>query len=78
MTEDDWISVKIEKGLALEMDKFIASPASRHFGSRKYTSRSHLVKTAIIRLLEREARAITATTPPTTKKQLAAEAKSKN
>ena len=54
MTEDDWMTVRIEKGLVQEMDKLIASPTSRHFGSRKYTSRSDLVKAAIIKLLERE------------------------
>lgn len=54
MTKDNWMSVRIEKALAVEMDKLIASPISRHFGSRKYTSRSQFVKTAIIRLLEQE------------------------
>jgi len=72
MTEDDWMSVRIEKGLALEMDKLIASPSSRLFGSRKYTSRAHFVKTAIIKLLEQEAKASSSN-----KKVVAAEVTSK-
>jgi len=57
--DENWVSVRVEKGLAHEMDKLIASPASKRFGSRKYTSRSDLVKVAIIKLLEEETRAIT-------------------
>jgi len=52
--DDDWMSVRIEKGLAFEIDKLISSPKSSLFGSRKYTSRGRFVKEAIIRLLEEE------------------------
>jgi len=54
MTKDDWITVWLEKSLIREIDKFILSPKSRHFGSKRYTSRPDFVRDACIKLLEEE------------------------
>jgi len=54
MGKDDWITCWVEKALVQEIDKYIASPKSKYFGSKKYTSRPDFIRDACLRLLEKE------------------------